>query len=76
MQAGRLPEAMLADQAGALERLQLLRDGERTLAAEVMFEAGKAVLPQCQLRLARFRDTARREFLDLPGVNYIVGAPM
>jgi ATP-dependent DNA helicase RecG len=35
VQAGRLPEAALSDQAGALERLQLLRDGAITLAAQV-----------------------------------------
>ena len=64
VQAGRLPEAALSDQAGALERLQLLRDGELTLAAQVLFGRGVAVLPQCQLRLARFRGTDKREFLD------------
>jgi len=69
VQAGRLPEAALADQAGALERLQLLRDGELTLAAQVLFGAGKAVLPQCQLRLARFRGTDKREFLDQRQLN-------
>lgn len=69
VQAGRLPEAALSDQAGALERLQLLRDGELTLAAQVLFGQGVAILPQCQLRLARFRGTNKREFLDQRQLN-------
>ena len=69
VQAGRLPEAALSDQAGALERLQLLRDGELTLAAQVLFGQGVAILPQCQLRLARFRGTDKREFLDQRQLN-------
>lgn len=69
VQAGRLPEAALSDQAGALERLQLLRDGAITLAAQVLFGRGAAVLPQCQLRLARFRGTDKRAFLDQRQLN-------
>ncbi len=69
VQAGRLPEAALNDPASALERLQLLRDEELTLAAQVLFGAGKAVLPQCQLRLARFRGTDKRDFLDQRQLN-------
>jgi ATP-dependent DNA helicase RecG len=69
VQAGRLPEAALADQARALERLKLLRDGDLTLAAQVLFGADKAVLPQCQLRLARFRGTDKREFVDQRQLN-------
>jgi len=69
VQAGRLPEAALSDQAGALDRLQLLRDGAITLAAQVLFGRGAAVLPQCQLRLARFRGTDKRAFLDQRQLN-------
>lgn len=69
VQAGRLPEAALSDQAGALERLQLLREGAITLAAQVLFGRGAAVLPQCQLRLARFRGTDKRAFLDQRQLN-------
>jgi len=69
VQAGRLPEAALSDQAGALERLQLLRDGAITLAAQVLFGRGAAVLPQSQLRLARFRGTDKRAFLDQRQLN-------
>lgn len=64
VQAGRLPEAALSDPAGALERLQLLRDGAITLAAQVLFGQRGGVLPQCQLRLARFRGIDKRTFLD------------
>ena len=69
VQAGRLPESALSDQAGALARLQLLRDGQITLAAQVLFGSGRAVLPQCQLRLARFRGIDKREFLDQRQLN-------
>jgi ATP-dependent DNA helicase RecG len=69
VQAGRLPEAALSDPAGALERLQLLRNGSITLAAQVLFGQGVAVLPQCQLRLARFRGIDKREFLDQRQLN-------
>jgi ATP-dependent DNA helicase RecG len=69
VQAGRLPEAALSDPANTLERLQLLRDGAITLAAQVLFARGVAVLPQCQLRLARFRGTDKREFLDQRQLN-------
>jgi predicted HTH transcriptional regulator len=46
-----------------------LRDGAITLAAQVLFGLGVAVLPQCQLRLARFRGTEKREFLDQRQLN-------
>ena len=69
VQAGRLPESALSDPAGALERLQLLCEGAITLAAQVLFGQGVAVLPQCQLRLARFRGTDKREFLDQRQLN-------
>jgi ATP-dependent DNA helicase RecG len=69
VQAGRLPEAALSDPANTLERLQLLRDGAITLAAQVLFARGVVVLPQCQLRLARFRGTDKREFLDQRQLN-------
>ncbi len=59
---GRMPQPVL-------EGLLLLRDGELTLSAQVLFGAGKAVLPQCQLRLARFRGTDKREFLDQRQLN-------
>jgi ATP-dependent DNA helicase RecG len=46
-----------------------LRDGAITLAAQVLFGQGVAVLPQCQLRLARFRGIDKRAFLDQRQLN-------
>ena len=63
---GRLPESTGTDVPTILEKLDLMRDGVLTHAAAILF-ANKQMLidyPQCTMRLARFRGTDRREFID------------
>ena len=50
-----------------LRGLGLLRDGEVLRAAAVLFGSTERLefeMPQCLLRIARFRGTDRMEFLD------------
>jgi len=48
-----------------LKRLNLLEDGKITNAAVVLFAKNPVTwFPQCKIRLARFRGTNKREFID------------
>lgn len=64
---GRMDDPGTRDIAELLRGLQLTRDGAVLNAAVVLFGRGEALLPdypQCVLRMARFRGTDKREFLD------------
>ncbi len=64
--AGRIPEAArLEPLERQLRHLNLITpSGEMTRAAGVLFGMDFFHLPQCQLRLARFRGTGKLEFID------------
>lgn len=64
---GRMDDPGTRDIAELLRGLQLMRDGAVLNAAVVLFGRGETLLPdypQCVLRMARFRGTDKREFLD------------
>lgn len=63
---GRLPESTGTDIPTILEKLDLMRDGVLTHAATILFANRQMLIdyPQCTMRLARFRGTDRREFID------------
>lgn len=64
---GRLEEPMSREPTDMLRGLGLLRDGVLLRAAAVLFgniERVKFDMPQCLLRVARFRGLDRMEFLD------------
>ena len=64
---GRLEEPVSRDPSELLRGLGLLRDGILLRAAAVLFgstERLEVEMPQCLLRVARFRGTDRMEFLD------------
>ncbi len=64
---GRLNEPGHRDTAGLLRGLGLVREGALLRAAAVLFgrtERLEYEMPQCLLRVARFRGTDRSEFLD------------
>ena len=64
---GRLEEPVSRDPFELLRGLGLLRDGVMLRAAAVLFgstERLEVEMPQCLLRVARFRGTDRMEFLD------------
>lgn len=64
---GRADDPGTRDPADILRGLGLLRDGALLRAAPVLFgraERVEADLPQCLLRVARFRGTDRTEFID------------
>ena len=64
---GRLEEPFSRDPFDLLRGLGLLRDGEVLRAAAVLFGSTERLefeMPQCLLRIARFRGTDRMEFLD------------
>ena len=64
---GRLEEPFSRDPADMLRGLGLLRDGVLLRAAAVLFGSTERLefeMPQCLLRVARFRGTDRMEFLD------------
>ena len=64
---GRLEEPFGRDPFDLLRGLGLLRDGEVLRAAAVLFGSPERLefeMPQCLLRVARFRGTDRMEFLD------------
>ena len=64
---GRLEEPMSREPTDMLRGLGLLRDGVLLRAAVVLFgdiERVKFDMPQCLLRVARFRGLDRMEFLD------------
>ena len=63
---GRLPESTGTDIPTILEKLDLMRDGVLTHAAAILFANRQMLIdyPQCTMRLARFRGTDRREFID------------
>ena len=64
---GRLEEPVSGDPADMLRGLGLLRDGVLLRAAAVLFGSTERLefeMPQCLLRVARFRGTDRMEFLD------------
>ena len=64
---GRLEEPVGGDPADLLRGLGLLRDGVLLRAAPVLFgntERLEFEMPQCLLRVARFRGVDRMEFLD------------
>jgi ATP-dependent DNA helicase RecG len=63
----RVDEPGTRDAALLLQGLGLMRDGALLRAAAVLFGRSERVeprLPQCTLRVARFRGTDRTEFLD------------
>lgn len=64
---GRLEDPGTRDPAALLRGLGLMRDGVMLRAAPALFgtqEALEARMPQCLLRVARFRGTDRTEFID------------
>ena len=64
---GRLEDPVGGDPADLLRGLGLLRDGVLLRAAAVLFGTTERLefeMPQCLLRVARFRGTDRMEFLD------------
>ena len=64
---GRLEEPVSGDPSDMLRGLGLLRDGVLLRAAAVLFGSTVRLefeMPQCLLRLARFRGLDRMEFLD------------
>ncbi len=64
---GRLEEPVSGDPSDMLRGLGLLRDGVLLRAAAVLFGSAERLefeMPQCLLRVARFRGTDRMEFLD------------
>ena len=64
---GRLEEPVGGDPSDLLRGLGLLRDGVLLRAAAVLFGSPERLefeMPQCLLRVARFRGTDQMEFLD------------
>ena len=64
---GRLEEPAVGEPSNLLRGLGLLRDGVLLRAAAVLFGSPERLefeMPQCLLRVARFRGTDRMEFLD------------
>ena len=62
---GRLSSIALNDNIQtALERLKLIKDGSICNSAAVLFGKDFYDYPQCRLRLARFRGTTKRDFID------------
>ena len=64
---GRLEEPVSREPHDLLRGLGLLRDGVMLRAAAVLFGSAERLefeMPQCLLRVARFRGTDRTEFLD------------
>ncbi len=64
---GRLEEPVSGEPSDMLRGLGLLRDGVLLRAAAVLFGSTERLefeMPQCLLRVARFRGTDRMEFLD------------
>ena len=64
---GRLEEPVSGDPSDLLRGLGLLRDGVLLRAAAVLFGSTERLefeMPQCLLRVARFRGIDRMEFLD------------
>ena len=64
---GRLEEPVSGEPSDLLRGLGLLRDGVLLRAAAVLFGSAERLefeMPQCLLRVARFRETDRMEFLD------------
>ena len=64
---GRLEEPVSGEPSDMLRGLGLLRDGVLLRAAAVLFGNAERLefeMPQCLLRVARFRGTDRMEFLD------------
>ena len=67
VRSGRLDEPVGRDPADLLRGLGLLRDGVLLRAAAVLFGNAERLefeMPQCLLRVARFRGVDRMEFLD------------
>ena len=66
VEKGRLPEiAYTNDIADALCRMNLMRDGQLTNAAFVLYANGANIdYPQCLLRMARFAGTTTDIFID------------
>ena len=67
IRSGRMEEPPSREPADLLRGLGLLRDGALLRAAAVLFgnrERLEFEMPQCLLRIARFRGTDRMEFLD------------
>lgn len=62
---GRLSSIALNDNIQtALDRLKLIIDGSVCNSAAVLFGKNFTDYPQCRLRLARFRGTTKRDFID------------
>lgn len=62
---GRLSSIALNDNIQTvLERLKLIKDGGICNSAAVLFGKDFYDYPQCRLRLARFRGTTKRDFID------------
>ncbi len=67
VQRGRLEETLSRDPEDLLRGLGLLRDGVLFRAAVVLFGKAERIefdMPQCLLRVARFRGLDKMEFLD------------
>ena len=67
VQRGRLEETLSRDPEDLLRGLGLLRDGVLFRAAAVLFGKAERIefdMPQCLLRVARFRGLDKMEFLD------------
>ena len=66
VEKGRLPEiAFSNDVKDALVRMNLMRDGQLTNAAYVLYaKSGNVDYPQCLLRMARFAGKTKEVFID------------
>lgn len=67
VQLGRLPEPGTREPADMLRCLELSKDGELLRAAAILFgrpERLELEMPQCRLRVARFRGVNRKRFPD------------
>ena len=73
---GRLPETTIREEIPAiLEKFDLQHNGKLNNAAAVLFGRNLYNYPQCLLRLARFKGTTKKEFIDnqrLQGNIYVL----
>ena len=63
--SGRIPESVdTSDTISLLRKLNLLENSSIKNAAAVLFAKNMSCLPQCTLRMARFRGIDKNEFID------------
>lgn len=63
--SGRIPESVdTSDTISLLRKLNLLENSSIKNAAAVLFAKDMSCLPQCTLRMARFRGIDKNEFID------------